>query len=248
LVKQASLAAQSGALDAGFKLPAVFQAPQEPIKARFVVPYITFAHPRRTDEWAKLAQQFSAVNEGEMYLVRQGEARHLSPAKMALIKAQQYWAEANAAGEILRVSFEERPKPYKEHIEAVVLLYFDEEVIPANVQFRTTKCPAGKALSDALEDASKPAWADKSPAHKDTLVCQQPFMRYYGLVSLGPQRTSKTSGLNYRPTVCQIKPTSLPEWKLLKAFVESSGAQKAMEDAAERYSFRLGELKAKSAK
>lgn len=246
MAKQQSLAAQTGTLDAGLRLPSVFQAPMEPIKARFIAPYITFAHSKRADEWSKLVHQFGQVAEGEMYLIRERGAVHLSPARLAMVKGHQYWAEASPAGEVLRVSFEEKPRPYKEHIECVCLCYLEDEVLPVNIQFRSTKCPAAKALADALAEAASPSWSEKSSAHKDSLVCHQPFMRYYGVVGIGPQRTSRSSGLNYRTTTCSIKPTGLQEWKLLKQFCEDPGAQKAMEDAAERFSYRLGELQSKA--
>lgn len=246
MAKQQSLAAQSGALSVGnFELPAVFSAPQDAIKSRSIAPYVTFAHPKRADEWNRLVGQFKSVAEGEMYLVRPETLHKLDVLKCGWLCHKQYWAETNPAGDVLAVSFEERPKPFKEHVEAVVLVYLDEEIVPANVQFRTTKCPAAKAMSDALAKASSPEWGDLGPQHKETLVVNQPFFRFYGKITLGPQRTSKSSGLTYRPTQCTIEPTAIPEWRLIKAFTESADCKKSMDAAAERYSWRINEAKSK---
>lgn len=244
MAKQASLAKQEGALEKApqLTLPAIFSAPVDKVKGRYTAPYITFAHPKRADEWQKLVAKFKRVDEGEMYFIRQDDLRKLDNAKLSLIACKQYWAEANPAGEVLRTTWSEKPKPYKEHIEAVVLVYFDDEVVPANVQFRTTKCPAGKALADALVQVTTPEWAELGQAHKDSLIIQQPFGRFYGIISLGDKRTSRTSGLPYRPTLCDIQPTSTPEWRLLKLFSESPDSQKALQDAADRYQWRLEDV------
>lgn len=242
-----SLAAQAGALSEQLKMPEVFSAPMTPVVSRFSAPYVVFAHNKRADEWAKLQSKFGVggFEEHDMFLIGQ-EIHRLSPAKMSLITCRQYWAESNVAGtEILRASWSEMPKPFKEHIDAVVLVYLDDKVVPANIRVRTTKCPAVKALYDELVEASKPSWADRSPAHKETLFAPQPFMRYYGLVELGPTRTSRSTGLSYRTTVCRCSPTGVAEWKLIKEFTEREDAQKMLNDAANRFQERLNEIGAK---
>lgn len=241
-----SLAAQSGALTQELKLPALFSAPAEPLKAMAWPPYIAFAHHKRSDEWKKILAKYGQPEEGEMFLNIDGGVVKLDPAKLAWVAHRQYWAQSNAAGtELIASSFVEMPRPYKEHVEAVVLVYLPERIIVANVCFRSTKCSACKPLCDALEDAKKPEWAELSPAHKETLVCQQPWMRFFGDVRLSDQKTSKTSGLPYRTLQCDIQPTSVPEWRLLKAFQEHEGTQKAMDKAAERFVQRIAEVKAK---
>jgi hypothetical protein len=243
-----SLAAQSGAVAVPFTMPSVFSAPVEPVKARAISPYITFAHPKRSDEWAKLVAKFQHVAESDMFLIEPDNLTSLSNVKCTLLACRQYWAQSNASGqELISASWQEMPHPYKEHVEAVLLVYLDGRLVPANVLFRTTKCPAVQTLSVALADAVKPDWAERSPAHKETLVCNQPFMRFYGTVALGPTRTGKASGLPYRPTTCSIHPTTLVEWKLLKAFIDSEGAEKAMQSAADRFQSRINDVSAKVA-
>jgi hypothetical protein len=242
-----SLAAQAGALSTEFQLPAAFQTQPEKLATRALSPYITFAHPKRSDEWTKIVSKFGNINEGDMYLMEKDNVTALPKAKVGLLCCKQFWAQVNAAGEIQKVSMKEVPYPYKEHIESVLLVYFDDRIVPANVQFRTTKCPAAKSLADALIKASTPEWEKESPAHKETLAISQPFMRFYGEMYLGPQRTSKTNGMPYRPTKCDVKPTSPSEWRLLDAFTKNPDTKKALEDAANRFESRMAEMAAKAA-
>ena len=247
MAKAASLASQAGVLaPADLKLPAVFSAPAEPVQARYIAPYISFAHPNKSDEWKKLNDKFGAVEEGQMFLMEKEGPTRLNPAKLSLFCCKQFWAKGNAAGEILQISWKELPDPFKEHVECVVLVYLEDRIVPANIEFRTTKCGAAKALSDALLEAQTAAWGDRSPAHKETLVCNQPFMRFYGDVSLGEKRTSRRTGLPYRPTQTNIKPTGAAEWRLLKDFFEKEGTQKAIDDAAMRFESRIAEMKQKA--
>lgn len=236
-----SLAAQTGAL-AEMKMPAIFQQPQAQVIARNWPPYITFAHPKRADEWKRIASKHNTPNEGDMFLIESAGVTRLSPAKVTLLACKQSWAKVNAAGETLEASWEEMPHPFKEHVDAVLLLYLEDRITPVNIQFRSVKCPAAKVLSDELAAASLPDWSEKSPAHKESLVCQEPWMRFYGLMEFGPQRTSKTTGLPYRPLRCDTFPTAVPEWRLLKAFTTDPGTPKALEAAASLYQSRINDL------
>jgi hypothetical protein len=79
-----SLAAQSGAVAVPFTMPSVFSAPVEPVKARAISPYITFAHPKRSDEWAKLVAKFQHVAESDMFLIEPDNLTSLSNVKCTL--------------------------------------------------------------------------------------------------------------------------------------------------------------------
>lgn len=243
MAKQQSLASQAGATE--FKMPAVFQQPQEALKSRFLAPYITFAHPKRADEWAKIVSKFGTISEGSMFLLNQNDVVKLDPLKCSLLCYRQYWGEVSAAGELLRASFKEQPKPFKEHIEAVLLVYLEDRVTPANVQFRSTKCAACHTLASALVEAGRPDWAEKSPQHKETLAVQQPFARFYGTVTLAPTRTSRQSGMPYTPTRCAVSPTGPAEWRLLDTFSKDPEATKLLDDAANRFEARVAEVKSK---
>lgn len=247
MAKTASLAAQGGALTQSVQLPAVFSAPQGRIEARKIVPYLVFAHPKRADEWAKLVAKHGSVSEGDLFLIAPDRSYPLPTAKVGWLCGRQYWAEANAAGDqLIRVSYKEAPRPFGERVEAVLLVYLEDRIVPANVLFKSTKCPAAKTLSDAFLDAQSPEWADRSSAHKETLVCSQPFMRFFGELSVAPPRTSKASGLPYRTTVCSVHPTGIPEWRLLKQFCDDPESQEALKQAAARFESQMKEVESKA--
>jgi len=151
-------------------------------------------------------------------------------------------SKQEGTGNVLAVSFNEMPKPFKEHILAVVLVYLDDRIYPANIEFRTTKCPAGKELADALAAADTPEWANLSQAHKETLAIQQAFGRFYGEVKLAGARPSKESGMPYNPLHAAIKPTTLTEWRMLDAFIKDPETNKLMEMCAGRHTSKLAEL------
>lgn len=250
MAKQASLAVQTGAIaPAALKLPAVFQAAPEKIVGKKWPPYITFAHPKRVDEWNKLVGKFRQVNEGDMYFIGE-ELVKLDSVKLALIVSKQYWSVSNSAGtELLSASWEEMPgKAWKEHVETVVLIYFPDRAIAANMQFRSTKCGAAKTLSDTALLALTPQWAQESDAHKHSMIVPQVFGRYYGEVSLAPARTAKGSGHLYRPAVATPHPTSTTEWTLFKAWSEDEATQQALNQASERYMSRIADITAKIGK
>lgn len=243
MAKQQSLAEQAGVLSKDVGLPAVFTAPQQKIESMAVNPYIAFAHPKRADEWTKLVNTFGQndVREADMFLIT-SKRLVKGPLKVTGLCFKQFWAEVNATGEVLRTSLKEQPRPWKEHIEGVLLVYLEDTIVPANVTFRSTKCPGGKILADALIEAGTPNWGAKSAQHKETLVCAQPFMRFYGELSVGPNRTSRSSGNSYRPCQCNIKPTGVSEWRLLNSFFNDEASKEAMTLAANRYQDRLADM------
>lgn len=243
-----SLAAQAGALATQLKMPAIFNQPQEKLIDRFIAPYVVYAHPKRASEWQKIIAKYPGDQEGSPFLIEQSNITKLSTFKASILKASQYWAAATPDGKITGASFEQRPSPFKEHIECVILMYLEDRVLPANVSVRTTKCPAYKLLSDKLIEAGKPEWADNGASYKETLALPQAFMRFYGEVGLGDKQISKSSGLPYKPTTCTIFPSGIAEIRQLQEFVNDENAQKMLNDAAERMQFRMAEIKQYAAK
>lgn len=242
-----SLASQAGALSE-FQLPALFSAPQQPIQARVASPYVTFAHGKRADEWKKLVAKFGTVNEGDMFLFHPDGIEKLDVLKCGWLAHQQYWIHKNAKGDLVASSFKEAPDPFKEHVEAVLLVYLDDRIMPANICFRTTKCGAAKEMSDALADASTPSWADRSPAHRETLSVNQPFGRFYGEIAPGATRIGKSSGLPYTPLTCDVKPTGVSEWRLLEAFIKDPETNGKLQAAAAQFQRRVNDVRAKEVK
>jgi hypothetical protein len=228
----------------GFTMPAIFTGPTSPIQARAWAPAVTFAHPKRKDEWNKLQGKFGTVEEGEMYFIFKDRLEHLvnGKTKFGWIIGKQFWTTKDQAGRLLAVSDKEQPHPWKECVIAVVLVYLEDALFPANIEFRTTKCPAAKHLSDAYQQVTHDSkWYEQSSAHKETMAITQPYLRFYGDVVLGDPRPAK-SGLPYRPLQANIKPTTLTEWRLIEAFNASEEAQNLFNMCAQRYEAKLEEF------
>jgi hypothetical protein len=251
MAKTQSLAAQSGSVPGPeLKLPGVFtnNAPA-PVAPRNFPPYISFAHDKRADEWGRIKLKYPGITAGEMVLIATGIPEvgilKLDTFRLTWLCHRQYWSHSKENGELIATSYTEKGSPYKDCVEAVVLVYLEDRIIPANVCFKTTKTPAARTLSNALFEATQPAWGDKGPEYKETLICGQPFMRFYGEVKLGAPRTSKKTGLPYRPTECIIKPTGVADWRLMDAFSKDPAAQKLLDDAANNFQNRVKEVEAK---
>ena len=219
------------------------------MKERSIVPYVVFSHPNRADEWKRIQDKFgTAVQEGDMFLFETSSVIALPALKCSLFHYVQYWALTNAAGEVREVSFNEAPHPFNENIDAVVLVYLEDRCVPANVNFRTTKCPAAVTMSKALAECHDPAWAERSPAHRETLSIQAPWARFHSIITLAPTRIGKQSGRPYRTTQCAIAPTGVVEARLLDAFQRDENSMKALDDVALRFQSRMAEMQAKVAK
>ncbi len=243
-----SLASEAGLVKAPNDwMPAILQQASEeqaPMEERNFGPYITFAHPKRSDEWAKIVGVYgNAVQEGDMYLMRENVPTRLERAKVGILCGHQYWVRKNAAGRIEGSSKDEKPKPYKEQVDSVLLLYLDDEVLPVNCQFRTVKCSAVVKLTKELIECQQPEWLEKGGAYAEAAAVPQPFMRFFGTITEGDKRTSKSSGLPYKPLNIAIEPTGVAEWRLLKALTEDTATKEALAKAGNTYQYRMDEFK-----
>jgi hypothetical protein len=256
MAKVQSLAAQSGTLPAelskpeGIALPAIFSGGgTADVKARELAPYVMFCHSN-AKVYSRLVAAKPSVQEGDQFLIYPDRVVDVTPLKFGLFIAKQYWAQGDASGNVIATSPVERPHPFGEQIECVIIVYHGEQLIPASINFRTTKCAAAQKASMALAECMTPEWAKKSPAHELTLGCQKPFMRFFATIRLGPKTTSKRSGLPYVPADAEIHPTTMVEWKLLAEHLsaETEVGKKFAEDlqkAANTFESRIKDATAK---
>lgn len=231
---------------AGFELPASLQAAQEApaavVSSLEWAPYITFAHNSRKDEWAKLAAQFGSVNEGDMYFIHGKMQKHLTSAKMGYFAGKQFWTHKSPAGLLLDVKNTPMPDPYRELVEAVVLLYIDGKAIPCNMSFHTTKCGAAKTMSDAFVEASSVDWGKRGSDYALTMNFPHVFLRFFAEVVMAAPRNSKRTGLPYRPLYAGIKPTTSTEIQMVQV---NEDFNKQLELASKRFEYVTKELEAK---
>lgn len=248
MAEKQSLAAKSGALaelKQEFTLPALFESPKgvEDVQGRSVAPYVCFASPAAKQQWPRLVAAIPNVKEADQVLVTPTRSAQLTPLKFHLLIARQYWAHVSADGQILAARDKEHPNPYREQIEAVVIAYDGETLVPANMTFKSTKCGACQDMCRALVEASSPDWAKKSPAHELTLQATKPFMRFFGVVDT-VKRTAKQSGLSYIQATVTIHPTTAVEWKLLAKFLQMQEFMDALQVASDRFERRVAEISA----
>lgn len=249
MAKAQSLAAQAGAVE--FTLPAVFGSGAAPpaVVGRKWPPLVTFAHPKRSDEWNKIVGKYGKAVEGGMYFVHNDRVERLETAKLGWFVGRQYWVHKKENGEVIATSFKEMPAPYKEAIEACVIVYLpDGLAFPANVQFRTTKCSAGKALSDEFLACQEAAWSERGGAYKEAVAVRDPCARFFGEVTEGPVRTSKTSGNPYTTLETIIKPTGMAEWRAYSEMLKDPERADLVQKVAANYERRMAEVAQKLAK
>lgn len=217
---------------------------------RVVVPYVVFAQPKATEQWTELSRTVQGIQDGDQILVRPDPEKpvRLQPMRFTMAACKQYWVQKDPGGARVGVSAEQKPRTerWNEEVLAACIVYVQDggslEAVPASCVFKTTKCPAALAVSKQVEVASKPEWADESPAHKMAFAAlAKPYLRVVGTVSVG--RRTAASGFGYVTARAVVAPAGPAEWKALKDLVESSAGMQSLRDLSAHYKQRLQELK-----
>lgn len=174
--------------------------------------------------WPKYAAQIPGLKEFEPLLVMpDGTATKLEPFKFSIQNGYQFWAEVNANGDILKVSFEE-VRGWKEYIDLNAFIYTPTEVLLARIGVSTTKCPAFRDAIDHLKLAMDDVeWGKLGVGHAQTVKLNlPPNLRFFTVCTIGNTRASKTSGKLYAPTEAAHYPTGAPEWEMIGAYMKDS--------------------------
>jgi len=209
--------------------------------------YVTFASPRKTDQWLKFQTLFPGIQDGAQILVRP-EPRpsiKLDPFRFHLIAARQFYAEVADDGVMLRVTWD-RPTGQaaaimKEHIDTMLLVYTKDGLVPATCRFKTTKCGAVHKASDTLKLAMTPAWASLGEAYAKSLAAPEPWARFTATVTV-QARTARMSGRKYIGANSTITPTAEAEWEAIAAFLNAPENVQALADVQDSFAIRLQEL------
>jgi hypothetical protein len=244
-----SLAAKAGVLKTvELQLPSIFGAPQEDVTTRTMAPYVSFAHPMAKDTWSKALAANPRAEEGEQYLIVEGKAVNVTPAKLTPMLVKQFWTEEDQAGNILRTFLSEGPG-LRENAEAVVLVYVGDRLVPASMSFKTTKCGAAITLAKALLHAGGvhdgTPWESLSQDHALTLACPQPFMRLFGHIKT-TRRTSKKTGFIYVAAEAVVQPTGAAEWTVLASAFKDPEFNDTLQKVADKHEERMNFVLAKA--
>lgn len=154
-----------------------------------------------------------------------GSMSKLSPFKFSILNGYQFWADTNASGDFIDVSFEE-VRGWKEHIDLNVFLYLPGRVLLARIGVATTKCPAFRSAIDELKKAMDDVeWSKMGLGHAQTVKLNlPPNLRFFTVCTLGNPQVSKTSGNVYVSTEGEHSPTGAPEWEMIGTYMKDTEA------------------------
>lgn len=184
--------------------------------------YVFFAHPR-ADKYGELCVKLQnpKLAEGSQILVQAGDNYvHLSPMRFMLVDkyVSQYWARLDARNTVLEASKSE-VRAWREHIDAIILVFTKSGVEPARCTFRGPKATGARKLHAEIRQASLPGWDSKSAEHAHAAKLPQAWTRVVGTIALSEPIKPKGDDPSKTPytvadAVC--KPISLAEYEALK--------------------------------
>jgi hypothetical protein len=228
-----------------------------PVMSDGVSPYCYFLHPRQ-DKYIDTCNAIGngKLPEGTQILVVGGQPINASPLKFMLLDKwfAQYWARVDNKNNVMQASLSEQRGEYKEHIDCVILVFHDAEdgsetLTPARFTFRGPKTPCIKQLHAAIQEASKPEWAQKSTAHAQAASVKQPFARVVGTISLGqpvqPKDDPNKQKTAYTVADCSVKPVSSADYSILKDAWVSKQFQDTLRECGIELNKRLEMVKSK---
>jgi hypothetical protein len=210
-------------------------------------PYVAFAYVK-AKKWPEMSAAIPGLREDEPVLVRGSSYTRLAPFKFFLLSGHQHWAErARSDGTLLAASLTDpgRTDKRKEVVEAALLVFLpDGSVTPARCSFKSTKAPAAKAAVKARDEAGLPEWANRSPAHADTLRYPRPWMRFVTTVALTPRtvRTGENAGNTYTLANGVVTPTSRAEADALAKHLQDATQHGLVRDVLVAHDERVAEV------
>jgi len=129
------------------------------------IPWIGFHHPK-SGKYAEVSAVLPDLKTGDPYLSFRGYSSVEGCRLQVLDKMYQCWQHTSPRGDLVALTEEERPYPFKEAIAAVVLVYMGDTIIPTMTTFRGAQTRCVHDFNRAAETASAPEWAgnDKTRA------------------------------------------------------------------------------------
>lgn len=213
-------------------------------------PYVQFVSSK-SKNYGELLGKIPSLREGEPVLVQPAPAHpvKLSPMKYFLLHATEFWGQYNQLGELVAVS-STKPEPtnggprYDQTIEATVLVVLEDRLVPAQVRFKSTKCPAVYPAIRAMEEAKTPAWGKKGDDYAFTLKIDRPWGRFTCSANR-TTRTNREKGTEYQTMEAVVNPTSAADLTKLVKFLQDKDAMALLQDVAAQYRKRVEAAKAK---
>lgn len=225
-----------GGLDVGDQL---FQA----------LPYVQFISSKG-QSFGEVARQIPSIQDGDPILVRAKAATKLNPFRFYLAAAFQHFSMVDTMGCIVKATLDSTvarsDRAWQEHIEALIIVVLDDELVPARCTFKTTKTNAAhtaiKTLREIREEPEE--WAKRSPEHKLTVKVPLDWARFTTTVTL-KRGTSRSTGFNYVAANGFAEPTGAADWKLLADAMKDDNFNMLCDDTLRRHEQRISEVKQK---
>ncbi len=209
-------------------------------------PYVSFIYAK-SKNYSTFLQQIPDLKEGEPVLVR--PEPHipviLRPFRYFLLSCTQYWGDFNkSTGALVRSSAVKQPAPFKETVEALILVIHEGKLVPACVRFKATTCPAWAPAKRAFEASKLASWAKLSPDHAFTAKIPQPWARFVTSANRTLKPNRETQEL-YPTMEAVSNPTSASELDHVVNFFQDAKGLKTLADVQAEYIKHLAEAKKK---
>jgi hypothetical protein len=209
-------------------------------------PYVGFADPKN-GKYDQLVQ--SGVKNGDAYLSADGRYTKLDPFEFHLLAATRLWVQSDDTGKVVLDVTDVDPRswksPYKENIEAAILVYSGDTIVPAKCSFRTTKAGPGRVANNELASAGTPEWAKQSKDHATIAgKLPVPFSRFFIRVET-TRKVAKGSGLPMYVAEGTSILTTPAKADMISAAFKDENFRKAVAAVMDGYTGRVKELQGK---
>jgi hypothetical protein len=226
----------------GGYVPAVPETPDNVSGPGGSTPYVVFASTRGKS-WANAAVACPGLKESDPVLIRPAPDAPvlLSPFRFFYVAGFEYHASRDANGKLTAVS-PTRSKDLHTEVEALLLVFTPDGLVPARCTFKRGCTPAAQLAAEMKRKAESPEWGKLSPDHAASLQIPIPFGRFVVTASTG-LKLAKTGGKRYPVTEGRVAPTGRAEAEeLVNLFADDAG-KAAYEAVLNSYNRTVAEVK-----
>jgi len=206
------------------------------------VPWIGFHHPK-SGKFAEISATLPDLKEGDPYLCFHGYKSLVGVRMQLLGKQYQTWQQTNAAGALTAVVEMEGRFPFKEVIDAVVMVYLDEGIVTATIGLRGPKCRCASDFQYAAELTEAPAWAGTDKFRQQ--LAKMPARMRVAMALTMVEKIDQTSGSSYHVAQGVCSPLTPDELMLFGEYTKDTEQGKKLAQVLNLFNKKVADLKAK---
>jgi len=192
------------------------------------LPYVQFVAAKARN-YGQLLRKFPTLREGEPVLILPTplDPILLNPFTYFLLDGTEFWGLYDQQSQLLAASRTQREtsaeeaakkQEWKQTYESVVLVILDNQIMPAQVRFVRTKCPAVQsAVRTRQEVEDEELWAAHGPDYKRTLRISQKWARFV-TCAIWAEKLNRSTNRMYQTMEAQSHPTRDAEAELVNDF------------------------------